>query len=207
MKEIKLFINNEFINSSEGKTEFSYNPATGEKIASIQIPSTKDIDQAFLSAKNALKNPAWKNSTKEERADLLLAISEKMKERKNDLIDWEVKDSGSCLRKAKADIHNAASFFKVMSDQVRHFSFETQDEKASRAGFSKNFRRFEPVGVCAQIIPWNFPLVMAAWKIGPAIASGSTTVLKSALETPITAFLLAEIIRDSGLPKGVVNIL
>ncbi len=206
MKEIKLFINNEFVPSSQNKTEPSFNPATGEKIANVHIPSAEDIQRAFQSAKNALNGP-WSQITAEDRAKYLLAISEKLKEKKNDFIDWEIKDSGSCVRKAKADIHNAASFFKVMSEQVKNFAFEIKDEKASRAGFSQNFRRYEPVGVCAQIIPWNFPLVMAAWKLAPAIASGSTTVLKSALETPVTASMLAEIIQEIGLPPGVVNII
>jgi aldehyde dehydrogenase (NAD+) len=142
-----------------------------------------------------------------KRADLLEAISEKMKERRNELTELEIADSGSALRKAKADVHNAASYFKVLAGQVRKFQFEVKDEGASRAGFSHNYKIYEPVGVCAQIIPWNFPLVMAAWKIGPVIASGCTTVLKSAQETPVTAMILAEILRDVGVPAGVVNII
>ena len=110
------------------------------------------------------------------------------------------------VRKAKADIHNTASYFKVLSKQLRKFDFEELDQSATTESFSKNYRRYEPVGVCAQIIPWNFPLVMAAWKIGPIIATGCTTVLKSAQETPATANLLAEVLAEVGVPKGVVNI-
>ena len=142
-----------------------------------------------------------------KRADILEAISEKLKERRNELTELEIADSGSCVRKAKADIHNAASYFKVLAGQLRKFQFVVKDESASRAGFSHNYKMYEPVGVCAQIIPWNFPLVMAAWKIGPVIASGCTTVLKTAIETPVTASILAEIMKDAGLPKGVVNII
>jgi acyl-CoA reductase-like NAD-dependent aldehyde dehydrogenase len=141
------------------------------------------------------------------RAEILEAISEKMKERRNELTEQEIADSGSCVRKAKADVHNAASYFKVLAGQLRKFQFEMKDEGASRAGFSHNYKVYEPVGVCAQIIPWNFPLVMAAWKIGPVIAAGCTTVLKSAQETPVTAAILAEILNEAGLPKGVVNII
>lgn len=204
MKEIKLFINGEFRTSE--KHFNSENPANGEVVAKVYLPSNKDIDQAVDAAEAAFNSAAWKSMDQSKRADLLEAISEKMKERRNELTELEIADSGSCVRKAKADVHNAASYFKVLAGQLRKFQFEVKDESASRAGFSQNYKMYEPVGVCAQIIPWNFPLVMAAWKIGPVIASGCTTVLKSAQETPVTAMILAEILRDVGVPAGVVNI-
>ncbi len=205
MKEIKLYINGEFKTSEKFYT--SENPANGEAVAKVYLPSEKDIDQAVDAAEVAFHSAQWRNMDQMKRADILEAISEKMKERKNELTELEIADSGSCVRKAKADIHNAASYFKVLAGQLRKFQFEIKDENASRAGFSHNYKIYEPVGVCAQIIPWNFPLVMAAWKIGPVIASGCTTVLKSAQETPVTAGILAEILNDVGLPKGVVNII
>lgn len=205
MKEIKLFINGEFKTSE--KTFTSENPASGEAVAKVYLPTDKDIDQAVDAAKAAFYSEEWRGMDQNKRADLLEAISEKLKERRNELTELEIADSGSCVRKAKADIHNAASYFKVLAGQLRKFQFEVKDEGASRAGFSHNYKVYEPVGVCAQIIPWNFPLVMAAWKIGPVIASGCTTVLKSAQETPVTASVLAEILNDVGLPKGVVNII
>lgn len=204
MREIKLFINGEFQTSEKSFT--STNPATGEAVAKVYLPSNKDLDAAVDAAEAAFASKEWRDMDQNKRADILEAISEKMKERRNELTELEVADSGSVLRKAKADIHNAASYFKVLAGQLRKFSFETKDESASRAGFSQNYKIYEPVGVCAQIIPWNFPLVMAAWKIGPVIASGCTTVLKTAQETPVTAGILAEILKDVGLPKGVVNI-
>jgi acyl-CoA reductase-like NAD-dependent aldehyde dehydrogenase len=205
MKEIKLFINGEFRTSSE--SFISTDPSNGEAVAKVYVPSHKDIEDAVSSAENAFHSSEWREMTQAKRAEILLAISDKIKARKDELIDLEVKDSGSTLKKAKADIHNAASFFKVMAGVAKDFQFEEQDPKASVAGFSKNFRVYEPIGVCAQIIPWNFPLVMAAWKIGPIIATGCTTVLKSAQETPVTAGILAEILNESGLPKGVVNVI
>lgn len=206
MKEIKLFINGDFVAGSNNETFTSIDSATGEKIAICSLPSTKDIDNAVSAARDALKGE-WASYSKEKRSDILLSISEKLKERKRELIELEIKDSGSTLRKAKADIHNASSFFKVMSKACKNFNFTEEDERASREGFSKNFRSYKPIGVCAQIIPWNFPLVMAAWKIGPVIASGSTCVLKSAMETPITASILAEIISECDVPPGVINII
>ena len=205
MKEIKLFINGEFKTSS--KDFISTNPANQEAVAKVYVPTEKDIDEAVDAAEAAFYSKEWRAMDKMKRADILEAISEKMKERSNELTELEIADSGSCVRKAKADVHNAASYFKVLAGQLRKFEFELKDESASRPGFSNNFKIYEPVGVCAQIIPWNFPLVMAAWKIGPVIASGCTTVLKTAQETPVTAFILAEILKEVGLPKGVVNII
>lgn len=205
MKETKLFINGELKTSLNSFNNI--NPANGEVISKVYLPTHQDIDDAVNAAESAFYSSEWKGMDQNKRAEILEKISEKIKERKNELTELEVADSGSCVRKAKADVHNAASYFKVLAGQLRKFSFEQKDESASRPGFSHNYKIYEPVGVCAQIIPWNFPLVMAAWKIGPIIASGCTTVLKSAQETPITAVILAEILRDSGLPKGVVNII
>ncbi|WPU66289.1 aldehyde dehydrogenase family protein [Peredibacter starrii] len=205
MKEIKLFINGDFRTSEKSFT--SLNPANGETVAKVYLPSHKDIDQAVDAAENAFYSLEWRGMDQNKRAEILEKISEKLKERRNELVELEVADSGSSLRKAKADVANAASYFKVLAGQLRKFQFEVKDENASRAGFSHNYRVYEPVGVCAQIIPWNFPLVMAAWKIGPVIASGSTSVLKTAEDTPVTASILAEILNDAGLPKGVVNII
>jgi acyl-CoA reductase-like NAD-dependent aldehyde dehydrogenase len=205
MKEIKLFINGEF-RASE-KSYVSENPANAEAVAKVYLPSEKDIDAAVDAAEAAFYSPLWRGMDQNKRADILEAISEKLKARRDEITALEIADSGSCLRKAKTDVMNAASFFKVLAGQLRKFQFEVKDEGASRPGFSTNFKVYEPVGVCAQIIPWNFPLVMAAWKIGPVIASGCTTVLKSAQETPVTASILAEVLNEAGLPKGVVNII
>lgn len=205
MKEIKLFINGEFKTSAKSFT--SHNPANNEAVAKVYLPSDQDIDQAVDAAEAAFYSSEWRSMDANKRAEILEKISEKLKERRNELTELEVADSGSSLRKAKADIGNAASYFKVLAGQLRKFQFEIKDEAASRPGFSTNYKVYEPVGVCAQVIPWNFPLVMAAWKIGPVIASGCTTVLKSAQETPVTASILAEILNDAGLPKGVVNII
>lgn len=205
MKEIKLFINGEFRTST--KDFLTMNPANNEPVAKVYLPTEKDIDDAVDAAEIAFHSQEWRSMDQNKRADLLEAISEKIKERRNELTELEIADSGSCVRKAKADVHNAASYFKVLAGQLRKFQFDAKDESASRAGFSQNFKMHEPVGVCAQIIPWNFPLVMAAWKIAPVIAAGCTTVLKTSQETPVTASILAEVFQQVGLPKGVVNII
>lgn len=205
--EIKLFINGQFKDSSDKTIKTSYDPSNGMEVAKYHVPSLKDIDEAVHAANTAFYNPEWKNMPQEARADLLLKISEKLKERSKEIVDIEVRDSGSTLRKAKADVHNTAAFFKVMSKVARELKLNVLDESATRAGFSINSREYAPVGVCAQIIPWNFPLVMAGWKLGPILATGCTTVLKTAEETPASAAILAEIVRDCGVPAGVINII
>lgn len=205
--EVKLFINGQFKDSSEKIIKTSYDPSNGMEVAKYHVPTTKDIEEAVTAANTAFYNPEWKEMSQDARADLLLKISEKIKERAKEIVDIEVRDSGSTLRKAKADVHNTSAFFKVMSKVARELKMNVKDEAASRAGFSINSREYAPIGVCAQIIPWNFPLVMAGWKIGPVLATGCTTVLKSAEETPASAAILAEIIRDAGVPAGVVNII
>lgn len=205
--EIKLFINGQFKESSDKTIKTSFDPSSGMEVAKYHVPSAQDIDEAVLCAHNAFYNPEWKAMSQDARADLLLKISEKIKERAKEIVDIEMRDSGSTLRKAKADVHNTAAFFKVMSKVARELKLTVIDEAASRKGFSINTREYTPVGVCAQIIPWNFPLVMAGWKIGPVLATGCTTVLKTAEETPASASILAEIIKEAGVPAGVVNII
>jgi aldehyde dehydrogenase (NAD+) len=205
--EIKLFINGHFRDSSEKIIRTSYDPSNGQEVAKYHVASNEDVISAVNAARDAFYNPEWKNMSQDNRADLLLKIAEKIKERAKEIVDIEVRDSGSTLRKAKADVHNTSAFFKVMSKVARDLKLTIKDESASRAGFSQNFREYAPIGVCAQIIPWNFPLVMAGWKLGPVLATGCTTVLKTAEETPASAAILAEIIRDAGVPAGVVNII
>lgn len=205
--EIKLFINGQFRASSDNTIRTSIDPSNSMEVAKYHVASALDVEEAVHAAHQALHHPDWKGMSQENRADILLSISDKIKERAKEIVDVEIRDSGSTLRKAKADVHNASAFFKVMSKVARELKLSIKDEAASRSGFSINTREYTPIGVCAQIIPWNFPLVMAAWKIGPVLATGCTTVLKSAEETPASAFLLAEIIRDAGVPAGVVNII
>ncbi len=207
MKECKLFIDGRWRESSTGSTFSSLNPANGDVAALCHLPSSQDIRDAVDAASRAFHDSKWRNMSGQDRSDILLHVAEKIKERSKEITELEVLDSGSTLRKAKADVYNASSFFKIMSKKAKNFPFEQVDERATREGFSKNTRIYEPIGVCAQIIPWNFPLVMAAWKIGPVLATGCTSVLKSAEETPVTATILGEILQKSGLPRGVVNII
>lgn len=207
MREIKLFINNQWVDATSGKNVNSLNPADNTIVARVHLPSAKDIDHALQAAHTCLHSEGWRKSTLQERSQILDDIAEKIKARKDEFIDAEVADSGAVYRKAKTDIQNSINHLKVVAKQSLELNLAVHDKNYSRPSFSKNEIIREPVGVCAQIIPWNFPLVMAAWKIAPVIATGCTTVLKPALETPLTASLLAEVIAQTALPPGVINMI
>lgn len=207
MREIKLFINNEWTEVSSGKNVNSLNPADGSIVARVHLPSAKDIDTALLAAQRCFSSEDWKKSTLPSRGKILEDISEKIKLRKDEFIEAEIIDSGSTYKKAKTDVQNSMNHLKVAAKQMQELKLRVHDKSYSRPSFSKNEIIKEPIGVCAQIIPWNFPLLMAIWKITPVIATGCTTVLKPALETPLSASLLAEVIAQTELPPGVVNMI
>ncbi len=207
MREIKLFINNQWVDSTSGKNINSLNPADSTIVARVHLPSAKDIDTALAAAQNCLNSSAWRATTLSQRSQILDDIAEKIKLRKDEFIEAEINDSGAVFRKAKTDIQNSINHLKVVSKQMMELNLLVHDKNYSRPSFSRNEIARVPVGVCAQIIPWNFPLLMAAWKIAPVIATGCTTVLKPALESPLTASLLADVISKSALPPGVINMI
>jgi aldehyde dehydrogenase (NAD+) len=191
----KLYINGEFFDSSDKKHFDSNNPANGDKIASFAAASLKDVNKAVKAARNAYEN-VWSKLDAKERGKYLFRIARIMQERAKELAIAESLDGGKPIRESKeVDIPLAANHF---------FYYAGWADKLDEA-----FPGQKPksIGVAGQIIPWNFPLLMAAWKIAPALATGNTVVLKSADTSPLTAMLLAEIIQEAGLPAGVVNIL
>lgn len=207
MREIKLFINNQWVDCTSGKNTNSLNPADSTIVARVHLSSAKDIDRALEAAQSCLHSQAWRQTTLAQRSQILEDIAEKIKARKDEFIEAEINDSGAVFRKAKTDIQNSINHLKVVAKQMLELNLSYQDKNYSRPSFSRNEIIREPVGVCAQIIPWNFPLLMAAWKIAPVIATGCTSVLKPAIETPLTASLLAEVISQTALPPGVINMI
>ena len=192
-EQYDLFINGEFIKSDSRKYFKSINPATGEVIASISEANKNDVDLAVVSARKAFKS--WSKIEPKERAKYIFRIARMIQERAKEFAIIESIDGGKPIRESRdVDIPLAAShffYYAGWADKLE-YAFPNQTPK--------------PLGVAGQIIPWNFPLLMAAWKIAPAIACGNTVVLKPAETTSLTALKLAEIIQESGLPKGVVNI-
>ena len=192
-EQYDLFINGEFIKSDSRKYFKSINPATGEVIASISEANKNDVDLAVASARKAFKS--WSKIEPKERAKYIFRIARMIQERAKEFAIIESIDGGKPIRESRdVDIPLAAShffYYAGWADKLE-YAFPNQTPK--------------PLGVAGQIIPWNFPLLMAAWKIAPAIACGNTVGLKPAETTSLTALKLAEIIQESGLPKGVVNI-
>lgn len=205
MEKYLLYINGEFKEGSTGKTFISHNPADGSEVAEIAEATVEDAKAAIDAARNAFDNGVWSGKSREERSAIIKQIVDKINENKDRLTELEVKDSGSTLKKAGEDIYLSARNLNSFAK----FALVDMDEvsNASVEGFSKNLLVREPIGVCAQIIPWNFPLKMAIWKIGPALAAGCTIVLKPAPETSVTALELARLIDQTDLPKGVLNII
>ena len=188
-----LFINGEFIKSNSKKYFDTINPATDDVIAKISEANKKDIDLAVKSAKIAFRS--WSKIKAKERGKYIFRIARMIQERAKEFAVIESMDGGKPIRESRdVDIPLAANHF---------FYYAGWADKLEYA-FPNKIPK--PLGVAGQIIPWNFPLLMAAWKIAPAIACGNTVVLKPAETTSLTALKLAEIIQQSGLPKGVVNI-
>jgi len=189
-----LFINGKFVPPNSNKYFPTINPATEEKISMIAEANEKDVDNAVKSARSAY-DKHWKNMPPKERAKYIFRIARMIQERSRELAVIETMDGGKPIRESRdIDIPLAANHFFYYAGW------------ADKLNYAFPNRKPEPLGVAGQIIPWNFPLLMAAWKIAPALACGNTVVLKPAESTSLTALKLAEIIQDAGLPEGVVNI-
>lgn len=189
-----LFIGGKFVKPSSGKYFDTINPATEERIAQVAHANEEDVDKAVKAARKAYTE-VWSKVSPAERAKYIYRIARLMQERARELAVVETLDAGKVITESRdIDIPLACNHFFYYAGW------------ADKLEYAFPNRKVEPIGVVGQITPWNFPLLMAAWKIAPALAAGNTVVLKPAETTPLTALLLAEIIRDSGLPDGVVNI-
>ena len=206
MEKYLLYINGEFRESSDGKTFDAINPANGEVIAKVSEATIEDTRAAIKSARDAFDSGVWSDMPGEERSRIIKQIVDKINENAKMLTKLEVMDSGSTIRKAGEDIFLSAKSMNYFS-KMAAMDMDENIEGLSKAGVSKNIIRREPVGVAALIIPWNFPLKMAIWKIGPALAAGCCVILKPAQETSLTACELAKLIDQTDIPKGVVNVI
>lgn len=193
-KRYELFINGKFTKPNSGSYFNTINPATEEKLSQVAKANQKDVDSAVKAAKNAY-NKVWSKLPPRERGKYIYRIARLIQERSREFSILESLDGGKPIRESRdVDIPLAAAHF---------FYYAGWADKLEYAFPVKNIK---PLGVAGQIIPWNFPLLMAAWKIAPALACGNTVVLKPAETTPLTALKLAELIQDADLPPGVVNI-
>ncbi|KAJ9418993.1 aldehyde dehydrogenase (NAD+) [Fusarium oxysporum f. sp. lycopersici 4287] len=197
-----LFINNEFVPSSGGKKLTSIDPATENEIATVEAADEKDVDTAVKAAKTAFKD--WRKVECSERGRLMAKLADLIEAKREVFATIDAWDNGKTYAEAiDGDLVEAVGvirYFAGWADKIFGQTISTTSQK-----FAYTLR--QPIGVVAQVIPWNYPLCMATWKLGPALACGNTVVIKAAEQTPLSILLLGQLIKEAGFPAGVVNIL
>ena len=206
----KLFINGQWTDAASGKTFATPDPATGETLANVAEGDAEDINRAVRAARAAFEDGPWSRLTPSDRGRLIWKLGDLILEHADELAQLESLDNGKPFAVARAaDVPLAADLFHYMAglgDQDRGQHASTSRCRTCPGANFHSYTLREPVGVVGQIIPWNFPLLMAAWKLGPALTTGNTIVLKPAEQTPLSALRLAELIAEAGFPDGVVNV-
>ena len=205
----KLFIDGEWVDAASGKTFDTPNPATGETLARVAEGDAEDINRAVRAARRAFEEGPWGRMTASDRGRIIWKIGDLILEHADELAQLESLDNGKPVAVARAaDVPLAADLFHYMAGWATKIEGNTINISVPYMP-GANFHSYtlrEPLGVVGQIIPWNFPLLMAAWKLGPALTTGNCVVLKPAEQTPLTALRLAELIAEAGVPNGVVNV-
>ncbi|HET7616469.1 MAG TPA: aldehyde dehydrogenase family protein, partial [Bacillales bacterium] len=200
----KMSIGGKWVESVTGKTFETVNPATGELLAVVSEANESDVDAAVAAARKAFEGGPWAKMSAAERSRLIYKLADLMEENKEELAQLDTLDNGKPIRETTAaDVPLAIEHFRYYAG----WSTKIVGQTIPVQGEFFNYTRHEPVGVVGQIIPWNFPLLMAAWKLGAALATGCTIVLKPAEQTPLSALYLAELIEEAGFPEGVVNVI
>jgi betaine-aldehyde dehydrogenase len=198
----QLHINGEFVASSSAATLDVIDPSTREVIGRVPDANQADVDRAVSAARAAFDDGPWKTATAQERGRILFKLAEIVRSRAGELAELETRNSGKPIVEAEYDVADVATCFEYyggLATKIQGDVLPVPDNAMSLA-------LREPIGVAGQIVPWNYPLMMAAWKLAPAICAGCTTVLKPAEQTPLTILALASSFSDAGLPPGVVNI-
>jgi aldehyde dehydrogenase (NAD+) len=197
-----LFINNEFVKGVEGKTFETINPHNEKPIVAVHEATEKDVDIAVQAARKAFDG-VWRKTTPTQRGILINKLANLLERDIEILAAIEALDNGKAVSMAKGDVNGSAGCLRYYGGWADKIHGQTIDTNPG----TLTYTRHEPVGVCGQIIPWNFPLMMWAWKIGPALATGNTIVLKTAEQTPLSALYTCKLIKEAGFPPGVVNII
>jgi acyl-CoA reductase-like NAD-dependent aldehyde dehydrogenase len=199
----KMLIDGKWVDAASGKTFETLDPATGTVLARVAEGDAEDVDRAVRAARRAFDAGPWTRMAPAARQKILLKVADLIDANGLELAQLETLDNGKALTESQhVDIPSAAETFRYYAGWVNKLAGDTNPTDPSFFQFTLR----EPVGVCGQIIPWNFPLLMAAWKLGPALACGNTVVLKPAEQTPLTALRLGELLQEAGVPDGVVNI-
>lgn len=199
-----LFINNEFVKSSTGSRITSINPSDEKEICSVHAASADDVDAAVKAARAAFQHESWREMVPTDRGALMYKLGSLIESHAETLASIETWDNGKpysvSLGEDLPEVVSCFRYYAGWADKIHGQTISTTPQK-----FAYTLR--QPIGVCGQIIPWNYPLAMAAWKLGPALACGNTVVFKAAEQTPLSILYLASLIEEAGFPPGVVNIL
>jgi len=201
-RRYQLFIDGQWVDAESGKTFATPNPATGETLAEVAEGDKADIDKAVAAARRAYEGK-WSRLSARDRGRLMYKLAQLIEAKAPELAALETADNGKPIRESSyVDIPQVIENFEYFAG----YATKIEGETIPVPGQMFNYTLREPLGVCGQIIPWNFPLLMAAWKLAPALAAGNTIVLKPAEQTPVTAMELGKLIQEAGFPDGVVNI-
>ncbi len=206
MRDIDLFIGGSFSASQSGERFEDIDPARGTPWASVALAGEDDVDHAVLAAKEAMRGP-WGRITVTARCELLDAIADGVDARREEFLQAEIADTGKPASLARAiDIPRGAANFRVFADILRAHGTDAYHTDTRDGAGALNYSMRQPLGVVGVICPWNLPLLLMTWKVAPALAAGNTVVVKPSEETPATATLLGEVMRDVGVPDGVYNV-
>jgi aldehyde dehydrogenase (NAD+) len=208
MEKYQLYIDGKFVDSETCETRSTINPATEEPIAQVAMAGRADARRAIEAARKSFDSRVWSGMDVRERARLLMRMVDRLKERQDELASIESRDSGATIRKTSMmDIPIGIEHFKALVELGERVPTYEPLPWIDMPAISWNFVQREPIGVCAGIIPWNLPFMMAVWKIAPALITGNSLVLKPASDTPLSALEIARTAAECGLPDGVLNVI
>ena len=202
MKRYPMYVNGQFVAARGGKWFPVYDPATEEVIAEVPDASAEDVDGAVIAAREAFENGPWSKTTAQDRGRVLFRLAEKLRAETTRLAELDTRNCGKPIVESEYDIADAATCFEYYGGLATKVMGQVNPVPANALSLSMR----EPVGVAGQIIPWNYPLLMAAWKLAPALAAGCCCVLKPAEQTPLTALEFARWFEEAGVPPGAVNV-
>jgi acyl-CoA reductase-like NAD-dependent aldehyde dehydrogenase len=207
MREYKLFIEGEFVDSASGQTFETRSPSDGSVIGTVARASREDVDRAVTAARQAFDEGPWPSMSPHERSAVLVRMAELLQDRQAELSQLETEDAGHTMRMANLfTIPLGTYHWTYLAEEAAKLEYTEPVPRTDFPAPAWQFVQREPFGVCAGIIPWNFPFIMAVWKAAPALATGNTMVLKPSPYTPLTALELAAVAQEAGLPNGVLNV-